>query len=364
MKILGFILIGLFTALLIVFRSVAENPLPRHGVVLMYHHFGDSRHPSTNIRLEQFEAHLDHLETGGYRVWPLARLTRRLKSGQSIPDRVVAITVDDAYRSVYTEAYPRLKARGWPFTVFVASDGVDRHFQAYMNWDQLREMAANGATIANHSASHDHLTDRHPDETESAWTTRVRADIEQDQRRLTEELGTAPMLFAYPYGEYGPALLDLVTELGYTGFGQQSGAIGEDSDFAALPRFPLSERYGTLDAFRTKVATLPFPIRAVSPRSPILADADTVPKLTLRLAPTDARLDQLTCFSQGMGRAAVSWQNRADRRFSVMAERPQQGRRSRYNCTAPSPHSGRYYWYSHPWLAPPRKLPAHDVNGG
>ena len=347
------ILIGLITALLMPLALHAEEPVPDHGVILMYHRFGSDRHPSTNIRLDQFEAHLQHLEDNGYRVWPLEKLVRHLTTGTPIPDRVVAITMDDAYRSIYTEAYPRLRARGWPFTVFVSTDGVDQHYRTFLDWDQIREMAKNGGTFANHSASHTHLVDRKAGETTSAWRARTRADIEQAQQRLVDEVGHAPMLLAYPYGEYNPALLTLIGQMGYTAFGQHSGPAGMYSNPAALPRFPMSERYGKLPDFRVKVASLPFPIRHITPLSPVLGNVDSAPRLTITLHATHARLERLNCFASGMGTATVTWDSREDLRFSVTAERPPTSRRSRYNCTAPSPLSGRYYWYSHPWLRLP-----------
>ena len=40
----------------------------------------------------------------------LAEIIDRLQDGQPLPDRTVAITIDDAYLSVYTEALPRIKS--------------------------------------------------------------------------------------------------------------------------------------------------------------------------------------------------------------------------------------------------------------
>ena len=34
------------------------------AVVFMYHRFGESETPSTNIRLDQFERHIEELSTG------------------------------------------------------------------------------------------------------------------------------------------------------------------------------------------------------------------------------------------------------------------------------------------------------------
>ena len=90
-----------------------------YAVILMYHRFGENDYPSTNIRLEQFDAHLKTLASSDYNVMALADIIDRLQDGQPLPERTVAITIDDAYLSVYTEAWPRLQAYGFPATVFV-----------------------------------------------------------------------------------------------------------------------------------------------------------------------------------------------------------------------------------------------------
>lgn len=48
-------------------------------VVFLYHRFGESEYPSTNIKLEQFEFHLDYLEKNNYNVWPLSKVVKYIK---------------------------------------------------------------------------------------------------------------------------------------------------------------------------------------------------------------------------------------------------------------------------------------------
>jgi len=333
--------------------ATPADAVPSHAVVFMYHRFGEGDYPTTNVRPEQFQAHLDHLSRAGYRVWPLERIVAERAAGRPLPDRVVAITVDDAYRSVYTEAFPRLKARGWPFTVFVATDAVDAGSPGLLTWDEMRRMAKDGATFANHSATHDHLIHRRSGEDRAAWAARVRADLARARGRLEAELGRAPDLFAYPYGEYDPDLAALVRGMGYTPFGQQSGAVGPHSDPAALPRFPMAEAYAGLDDFRLKAASLPLPVTAAAPESPVLADANP-PRLELTVEPADLRPDALACYASAGGPAVVTWLDRAAGRLAVTASGPLPAGRSRYNCTAPSRAAPRrYYWYSHLWIRPP-----------
>ena len=52
----------------------------------------------------------------------------------------MAITIDDAFISVYKEGWPLLKEYNYPFTLFVATDPIDQRLNGYMNWDQLREL--------------------------------------------------------------------------------------------------------------------------------------------------------------------------------------------------------------------------------
>jgi biofilm PGA synthesis lipoprotein PgaB len=346
---------GVVVALLMssAFQQVAAevNLQESQAVVLMYHHFGVDKHPSTNVRLEQFDAHLQHLKQAAYQVWPLEKVVDYLRAKKPFPGRVAVITIDDAYLSVYEQAYPRLRKLGWPFTVFVATDGVDQHFKAYMSWQQMREMQQHGASFENHSATHDYLIRRLPTETADQWRQRMQADIGRAQQRITTELGKAPTLFAYPYGEYDVALANLVKQMGLVGFGQQSGPVGFSADLRALPRFPMAESFAALPDFKQKLKSLAFPINAIQPWGPVV-HTKQAPRMQVELGQSDARLDQLSCFVSGQGAVAVEWLDRKARRFAVQAPVALSRGRSRYNCTAPSSQRGRYFWFSHLWIVP------------
>lgn len=327
-----------------------------HAVVFVYHRFGEDRHPSTSVGLEQFDAHLEYLATKGYQVWPLERIVSHLREGQPIPDRTVAITVDDAYLSAYREAYSRLRERGWPFTVFVSTDPVDARLPDFMSWDQIREMQANGVRFANHGASHGHLVERLPGEDAAGWRKRITGDLDKAQRRLLEELGPKaeglPRLFAYPYGEYDTELAELVKGLGYIAFGQQSGVVSRWSDTRALPRFPMATDFAELRGFAVKAASLPLPVTAVSPWDPVVR-GENPPRLEVTMAEGEARLSELACYASGFGRVSVEWLDKDKTRFVVTAPAPLSRGRNRYNCTAPVGATGRYGWFSQPWLILP-----------
>jgi peptidoglycan/xylan/chitin deacetylase (PgdA/CDA1 family) len=315
-------------------------------VALMYHRFGEDKFPSTNIRVEQFEAHLQHLQSGGYTVVPLSAVVEALTENRDLPERAVVITIDDAYRSVYDVAFPRFEELGVPFTVFVATDPVDQGLPGYMSWDQMRQMAEAGATFANHGASHGSVIERLQGEDDPSRLARVKEDVEKGWRRLREELDPLPGVFAYPYGEYDLAAASLIRDMGYLAFGQQSGAIGRHSDVRALPRFPMAEAFGELPEFRTKIASLPMPVGSVEPWDPVVST--DLPNVTVTLRENDLGLDRLACFVSGQGRVEVEWVT-SKTRFRVGPIKPFPVGRHRVNCTVPH-QSGRFLWFSHPWI--------------
>ncbi len=333
------------SALLISTSALAADS----AAVLMYHRFGEDQFPSTSIRVDQFRAHLDYLKESGFTVVPLAAVHAAIRDGAPLPERAVAITIDDAYRSVYDVAFPMLREYGYPFTVFVATDPVDGGLPAYMTWDQMREMSAAGATFANHGAAHRSTIERTKGASHEAWLATVRSDIEKGAGRIAEELELLRGSFAYPYGEYTTDVGNMLQDMGYDSFGQHSGAVGPASDRRALPRYPMAESFGDMDQFRTKVASVPLPVTSVEPWEPITAD--TRPKITITLGETDARLGELACYVGGQGKVDVDWLQMGSR-FTVGPAKPFGKGRQRVNCTAPG-NDGRYLWFSHQWIIQP-----------
>ena len=322
-----------------------------NAVILMYHKFGENRYPSTSITLEQFDAHLDYFKNNGYHVLPLEEIITAYRNQNSLPENSIAITVDDAYLSVYKEAYPRMHKLNWPFTVFVATDGVDKGFQSYMTWDQMREMQKGGVLFANHTATHDYLVRKKEGETDSAHIARVRADIERCQERLSEELGGAPMLFAYPYGEYNTGIAQLVESMGFVAFGQHSGAMGPYSNPVTLPRFPINEHYGDLNNLKVKFRSLALPVSSLIPFEPVTAERNPVLEVNLENS-SDVHFNELTCFISGQGKTNPVWIE-PGKRFSIQAAKSLPNGRNRYTCTAPNKARNRYYWFSHQFVVRP-----------
>ena len=313
--------------------AAADTAADTAAVVIMYHRFGEPKYPSTNITLEQFEAHIGELKSGGYNVLPVPDIVKALNEGAPLPDRTVGITIDDAYLSVYTEAWPRLKAAGFPFTLFVATGLVDQKISGYMTWEQIREMADAAVTVGGHTVSHLHMPDK-PLELNQH-------ELERSNRRFEEELGQRPDLFAYPYGESSLAVQTLVKEMNFTAaFGQHSGAIGGGDHFD-LPRFAMNENYGGQARFRLAVNALPLPVTDVTPADPLIT-TNNPPAMGFTVAGDIQGLARLACFSSHEGRARL--EHLGGNRIEIRVESAFPKGRTRVNCTLPV-GKGRFRWF-------------------
>jgi biofilm PGA synthesis lipoprotein PgaB len=317
------------------------------GVVLLYHHVDTKTPPITSISPAQFEKHLQILEEEGFTVLPLSELRQRSMDASTDgarKERIVAITFDDAYLSIYKNALPMLKARNWPFTVFVATEPVETGQPFYMSWNQLRELTEHGGEIANHTHTHTHLLRLEAGENEEAWLARIKWEITTASELLSKH-GFESTDFAYTYGEYNAALLQLVTDLGLTGYGQQSGAIGPGSNPALLPRFPLSGVYVGEAAFRDKIRSLAMPIEFPTVE-PLVTDTFK-PELHLKFENAKVNPSRLTCYGPG---GLMPLSEISDAHIIATALKDVPIGRSRYNCTLPSELRGRFYWFSQLWI--------------
>jgi len=328
---------------LAVLTAVAAGPARAadSAVILMYHRFGEDGFPSTNVRIAQFEDHIRTLTGGPYTVLPVAEIVDTLRAGRELPDRTVGITIDDAYRSVYTEAFPRLKAAGLRFTLFVATDAVDRRLPDFLTWDQVREMRDAGNDIGAHSASHLHMTEA------DAATNRV--EMTRSLKRLKEELGAAPVLFAYPYGEASIAVWNVIREFGFTtGFGQHSGAAHTTSQPFYLPRFALNETYSDLESFILRVDARALPIEDMTPEDPDLRVRNP-PLVGFTVGASIPSLQGLACYHSQFG--AVDIEQLGRHRIEIRFPAPLDAGRTRLNCTKPA-GQGRWYWYGTQFYVP------------
>lgn len=314
-------------------------------VVLQYHQVRDDGPKSTSVSVERFEQHLELIESLNLTVMDLVTAVQRIQQGESL-EQSVALTFDDGYNNLYENAFPKLKERQWPFTVFISTDPIDKGYGDMLNWDQIRELAKHKGRILNHTRDHAYLA-RPPFSLEPQFLDNMMANIKHAQRRINQELSTtSPQILAYPYGEYNEDILRKLQQENWIAFGQHSGPIGLTSNWQALPRFPASGLYSNPKTLKTKLQSLAFQVLSESP-------VTSEPKkgvYRLDVATDFMNIHSLQCFFAG---SPIDFQKQVETdQLSIVVSlpKPMPKGRSRINCTAQHLEKNAYFWHSKPWL--------------
>lgn len=347
-------------------------------VVLQYHHVDVGTPSSTSVSPDQFRQHMQLIETLGLQVVDLENATRALLKNTAnqtadnlttdklttdkltahkpvttkpLLNKQVAISFDDAYASIFTHAYPELKRRNWPFTIFVNTQAVNEKHQGIMSWQQLQILVDDDITIANHSVTHAHLPAIPESLTLEQW---LEQEVLQSQLELQHRLGKVSTMFAYPYGEFTLEILPWLAQRDILAFGQQSGPIGPLSHPQALSRFPAAGVYADVKTLKLKLLSLALPLLPPHLQEPVITPENNPPELTLNLIKADYDPKRLQCFASQQGAINTRINIIEDKIIlTTRATEPLTGTRARYNCTVPSAQPERFYWYSQPWQIAP-----------
>src|SRR5437899_3539239 len=180
-------------------------------LIFCYHRLVDKvRYPGTEITPAAFEAQMKELKDKGVTVISMQDLLAWKRGEKNIPPRCAVITFDDGWKSQYEVAWPILKKYGYPFTMFIYTEGVrGGHFGGgeAITWEQLAEMRDAGIDIEAHSATHQDLRKPYdkvarkrlsPPEYEQ-W---LQNEIVGCKQLLEQRLGIKVNCFAVPYGFY------------------------------------------------------------------------------------------------------------------------------------------------------------------
>ena len=262
-KLNKIIIILLITSVLFVSKLFAnENSV----AVFVYHRFGENNYPSTNIKISQFKKHLEELTKNNYNVVSTEEIVDALINNKDLPEKTVALTIDDAFFSIYKKAWPLLKEKKLPFTIFVSTGPLKSNSKNYMNWEQIKEMDSHGVTIGHHTKNHLHLVTKEKE--------KIISEIEEANNDFLKNLGYVPDIFAYPYGEYSSEIKQITKSYFKAAFGQQSGGIYNGIDIFELPRYSLNEQYGDLKRFRFAANSYGLKIKNILPENKVITDAN------------------------------------------------------------------------------------------
>ena len=222
-------------------------------LVLCYHAVSPTWAADLSITPQRLEEQLERLVRRGYRG---ATFTQAVTSPPGA--KTLAVTFDDAYRSVLELAAPILDRLNLPGTVFAPTDyigaerpmswpGIDKwaggpheHELEPMSWEELGRLAAAGWEVGSHTRSHPLLTQVADDGSLAGELAESKAVIESRLDRPCESI-------AYPYGDHDDRVVEATAgglpggrNLARTPRGRRPAALPPRGDLLRRRRAPLS----------------------------------------------------------------------------------------------------------------------------
>jgi peptidoglycan/xylan/chitin deacetylase (PgdA/CDA1 family) len=214
-------------------------------VILCYHRFGPTVADSMTTRTSVFEQQLARLRSEGYQFVTLDAVIDGLQGRAPLPDKAVALTIDDGHVTVYSDLLPIIRRDHLPVTLFIYPSAISNASYA-MTWDQLRELKDTGlVAIQSHTYWHPNFKTERKRLDDAAYAKLVKVQLEKSRAVLKQRLGVEADVLAWPFGIHDPDLESAAAAAGY----RASLALGErrarDTDPPqALPRFLIADGTG------------------------------------------------------------------------------------------------------------------------
>lgn len=183
--------------------------------VLGYHNFSNTKPVSDMLlRTADFCRQMQYIHDAGLSVISMQDFLEWRFGTRLLPERCVLITIDDGWKSVYTDAFPVLKAYGYPFTLFLYTRYIGVK-GASMTPDEIREMMAWGATIGSHSSNHLYPSKwKRYAQGSPAYAAQTRHEIADSRTKLCDMFGNCST-YCYPGGYNTPPMLEELPAAGY-----------------------------------------------------------------------------------------------------------------------------------------------------
>lgn len=184
--------------------------------VLGYHNFSNSKRPTEMLmRTAEFCQQMQYIRNAGLSVITMQDFLEWRNGTRRLPARCVLITIDDGWKSVYTDAYPVLRAYGYPFTLFLYTRYIDVR-GASMTHRMIREMIQHGATIGSHSSNHLYPKDwKKLEGAPEKYRAQVVREITNSGEKLRKLFGNCTT-YCYPGGYHTPSMQEELQNAGYS----------------------------------------------------------------------------------------------------------------------------------------------------
>jgi peptidoglycan/xylan/chitin deacetylase (PgdA/CDA1 family) len=207
------------------------------GHIFIYHRFDEVKYPSTSIDTKDLEKQFEYFKKNGYTVVPLEKMLDLVKQKKDVPQKWIALTIDDSYKSFYTHGLKVFKKYDYPFTLFVYVKATNDRYGDFMTWDELKQMKKHKGDIQYHSYAHPHMARLSNEE--------LREDFKKGLSIFEKNMGYKPKYFTFPYGEYNKRVQDISKKFGFEALLNQNNlcAVSANNDMYDIDRSGLVSGY-------------------------------------------------------------------------------------------------------------------------
>lgn len=237
--------------------SRSEIELP----IVMYHGISEDESGESEyfISKARFEEDLKWYKKQGYTGILPSQLIDYVENGTQLPTRPILLTFDDGYCNNYSYAFPLLEKYNMKAVISligvdsdIASDDIYRVPKSCnLSWGEVAAMAKSGLVeFGNHTYDLHRIengrkgADRKSGESTEAYQRLLTEDLALNQAKIEAVTGSAPLLFAWPYGAYPQdksgdrALVEVGIKMSVTSY-QRSSTVeqGKQESLYGLGRF-------------------------------------------------------------------------------------------------------------------------------
>ena len=191
-----------------IYRKTVKEKILTNGQfrILLYHSI-DSFDVSKDkmgmaVPVQSFYDQMEYLKENNFHVISLSELIDFFSSGSTIPHKTIAITFDDGFKSILTNALPILQEFGFSATLFLNINFLKKKVPKdyycsdwpTLNWEGVKQLHESDVYIGSHALTHRKLT--------KVSDKNLHDEIVDSKGIIEQHIGENIIAFSYPHGAF------------------------------------------------------------------------------------------------------------------------------------------------------------------
>lgn len=227
----------------------------------MYHALVEKRATNlhtVHITVEAFRQQMEWLAANNFQTITIGEMLQGF--AQKKEGNYCVISFDDGYHSIYRYAMPLLKQYGFCATLYLTTAPVGKDDFSNtginaktlptndkpLNWQEIKEMQANGWSIEAHSVTHTDIN--------KLTAAQLQFEMAESKKIIEQHLKQPVLHYAFPFGKYNVASLKIAAKIYQTASTVHAGLCSKRSNLHRLPRLEINHTT-TIKSFAKKIQT-------------------------------------------------------------------------------------------------------------